>query len=181
MVVITISGLHGTGKSTYAKALSEEFGLRHVSAGALFRRIASERGVSVEELSHIAESDLEIDLLIDERTKREAAKDSVVLDGLLAGWMAKNHADLKIYLKAPKKVRMDRIAEREGIPYETSRKSTLLRERMSRRRFKKSYGVDINDTSIYDLIINTGLLSLKSNLEVIKIFVQEYISSRGGK
>ena len=39
-LVVTISGLHGSGKSTYAKALAEEFRLRYVSAGQLFRDIA---------------------------------------------------------------------------------------------------------------------------------------------
>ncbi|MFQ6076866.1 MAG: AAA family ATPase, partial [Candidatus Bathyarchaeia archaeon] len=46
-LVVTVSGLHGTGKSTYARALSEAFDLRHVSAGGLFRQIALERGLSI--------------------------------------------------------------------------------------------------------------------------------------
>ncbi|MDH5771457.1 MAG: nucleoside monophosphate kinase, partial [Candidatus Bathyarchaeota archaeon] len=114
-LVVTISGLHGTGKSTYAKAISKEFNLRHVSAGALFRQIAAERGLSIEELSRTAERDKEIDHLIDDRTRGEASRREVVLDGLLAGWMARDYADVKIYLKCPDNVRMHRIAERDGI------------------------------------------------------------------
>ncbi len=41
-LVITLSGLHGTGKTTYAKPLSQIFNLRHISAGILFRQIAEE-------------------------------------------------------------------------------------------------------------------------------------------
>ena len=37
-LAITISGLHGTGKSTYAKRIAEAFRLRYVSAGEFFRR-----------------------------------------------------------------------------------------------------------------------------------------------
>lgn len=180
-LVITVSGLHGTGKSTYAKAISEEFNLRHVSAGALFRQIAAERGLSIEELSRTAERDKEIDRLIDDRTRGEASRRDVILDGLLAGWMARDYADLKIYLKCPDDVRMHRIAERDEITYEKARKTTTFREDTEKKRFKRLYDIEMDDLSIYDLIINTGLMSLKSNIEVIKKFVQEYISSQGGK
>jgi len=180
-LVITISGLHGTGKSTYAKAISEAFNLRHMSAGSLFRQIALERGVSIEELSRTAERDKEVDRLIDDRTKKEAIVGNVILDGLLAGWMARDYADLKIYLKCPDDVRMRRIAERDGMTYEESRKTTNFREDAERKRFKMLYDIEMDDLSIYDLIINTGLMSIKSNVEVIKKFVQEYISSKGGK
>ncbi|MDH5771454.1 MAG: cytidylate kinase family protein, partial [Candidatus Bathyarchaeota archaeon] len=164
-----------------AKAISKEFNLRHVSAGALFRQIAAERGLSIEELSRTAERDKEIDHLIDDRTRGEASRRDVVLDGLLAGWMARDYADVKIYLKCPDNVRMHRIAERDGITSITARRTTILRETTEKRRFKKLYGIDMDDLSIYDLIINTGLMSLRSNIEVIKTFVQEYISSQGGE
>ena len=92
-LVITISGLHGTGKSTYAKELAKEFGLRYISAGIIFRQIATERGVTLEELSRIAVKDKRIDRLIDKQTVDEARKGSAVLDGHLAGWMAREYAD----------------------------------------------------------------------------------------
>ena len=46
-LTVTISGLHGTGKTTYARILSKDFGLRHISAGDLFRQIAKGKGVSI--------------------------------------------------------------------------------------------------------------------------------------
>ena len=175
-LVITFGGLHGTGKSTYSEAISKEFSLRYVSAGKLFRRIAKEKSVSLLELSVIANDDC-IDRQIDEKTKQEAMKGSVVLDGILSGWMAEDHANLKIYLKASEKERINRITIRENTSYSEARNVTLLREKTARRRFKKLYDIDIDDLSIYDLIMNTGLLSVKSNIEVIKKFIQEYISN----
>ena len=100
-LVIALSGKHGVGKSTYASILSKKLGLRHVSAGVLFREIAKEMGVSLVELSRIAAEDFEIDRRIDERTKEEASKGCVVLEGRLVGWMAREYADLNIYLSAP--------------------------------------------------------------------------------
>ncbi|MEM3654149.1 MAG: nucleoside monophosphate kinase, partial [Candidatus Bathyarchaeia archaeon] len=114
-IVITISGPHGTGKTTYAKRIAEAFNLKHVSAGELFRKIAQEKNISVEKLSEIAIKSQEIDNLIDERTKKEAEIGNVVIDGQLAGWMALKNADLKIFLTAPKEKRFERIAKRDSI------------------------------------------------------------------
>lgn len=180
-LVIAISGLHGTGKSTYARKIAEELGLHHVSAGELFRQIAAERNLSLSELSHEAEKKDEFDRLLDERTKKEIEKGEVVVDGLLAGWMARGHDALKVYLSAPYEVRIGRIASRDGLSYAEAEKATALRESIERRRFKKLYGIDIDDLSIYDLVLNTGLLSIESNIEVIKSFVSGYVKSRGGK
>lgn len=180
-LTITISGLHGAGKTTYAKILSKDFGLRHISAGELFRQIAKDKGISIIELSELASDSQEIDRLIDERTKKEAEKGGVIIDGLLAGWMAENIANIKIHLVASERVRIERIASRDQLSYDDARKATLLRERIEKERFKKVYNLNIDDHSIYDMVLNTGLLSLKANVGVIRSFIQEYIKLRGGK
>jgi cytidylate kinase len=180
-LTITLSGFHGTGKSTYARIISKNLNLRHISAGGLFRQLAREKGLSVAELSRISAENPEIDQLIDERTKDEARRRNVILDGLLAGWMADDLADLKIFLTAPDKMRFKRIARRERIKYSQARQTTLFREGLERRRFKRVYGINIDDTSIYDLIFNTGLLTVKANIEVIEKFINEYIKASRGK
>lgn len=180
-IVITISGLHGTGKSTYAEALAKEFGLRHISAGELFRKIAEEKEISMKELTRFAEKNKDVDSLIDERSKKEAEKGSVIIDGSLAGWMAKSYADIKIYLNSPVDVRIKRIAERDGISYRQAERATLFREKAEKKRFKKFYGINLDDTSIYDYVINTSLIPLESNIKFIRIIIQEYISNRLGR
>ena len=47
-LIITMSGPHGTGKSTYAKALAKALNLRYVSAGELFRNLAQQHKMSLE-------------------------------------------------------------------------------------------------------------------------------------
>lgn len=178
-LVITISGLHGTGKSTYASSVADEFSLRHISAGELFRQIAAEQKISLVELSREAEKNYKIDRLVDDRTGIEIKKGQIVVDGLLAGWMARGCIALKIYLSAPYETRICRIASRDGLTYPEAERLTVLRERVERRRFKKLYDIDIDDLSIYDLILNTSLLSIESNIKVIKSFVREYIKYYG--
>src|SRR5213083_2726230 len=108
-MIITVSGSHGTGKSTYAARIAQALRLRHVSAGVLFRRIAREKSLSLEVLGSRALENSSIDEVVDERTVKEAEEGNVVVDGQLAGWVLKDRADLRIFLTAPEPVRLERI------------------------------------------------------------------------
>lgn len=171
-LVITVSGLHGSGTSTQARKLAEALGLRYVSAGLLFRRIAEERGLTLEELTRQAEQDPELDRMIDERTREEAKKGNVVIDAAISGWMVEE-ADLKIFLTAPLEERVRRIARRERLSLEEARRETLRRERSERERFKRYYGIDLTDLSIYDVVINTALFKPDATARILKNIVEE--------
>jgi len=180
-LVVTISGFHGTGKTTVAEILARNLRLRHVSAGQLFRQMAEEQGLSLNALSMRVSEEDELDRLVDERTKEEAKRGNAVIDGLLAGWMAGENADLKFYLFAADDVRVARIARRDKCSLEEARKETFLRERLERRRFKRFYGIDIDDLSIYDLVLNTGVLSPKGNAQVLQGLIRAYMKERGAR
>ena len=179
MVVVAVSGLHGSGKSTYAREIAKEFGLRYVSAGMAFRKVAEERGMTLEELTKLAGRDPEVDRAIDEMVKREAERGDVVLDGLLVAWMAGDRADVKIFLTAPFEERVRRIAMRDGKKLEDALEETKFREEAEADRFRRYYGIDIHDLSIYDVVLNTALMPLESNVKILKEIVREYIASRG--
>ncbi len=166
-MIITVSGPHGTGKSTYAASLARSLGLRHVSAGVLFRELAKDRNLSLEEFGQLALKDPSIDRLVDEETMKEAENGNVVVDGQLAGWVLKEVADLRIYLTAPEKVRLERIAKRDRVGLEEAHKQTLKRENVQSERYKKHYGLRIEDRSIYHLIIDTSLLPVEDNAKVL--------------
>ena len=174
-LVIVISGQVGTGKTTHAKLLAEEFNLRYVSSGQLFRSLAKERGLSLEEFHKLAEQDPKIDLLVDERAVREAEKGNVVLEGHLTAWIVKDLADVKILLVAPFEVRVQRVAEREGIGLEEALKDVTQRDESNKLRAKKYYGIELSDWSIFDIIINTGKLPISGVFNVLKTFVYEYL------
>ena len=165
--VITIGGLHGTGKSSAADNISKVFQLRRVSAGGIFRQLAAERGVTLEEFSRLAEENEDIDRELDGRIKEEAVKGNVMLDGQLAAWMAGEHADLKILLTAPLRTRVKRIAARDGVSYEDALHETETREMIERARYREFYNYDVSDLSIYDLIINTEKYGLEGVTAII--------------
>ncbi len=153
--VVTIGGLHGTGKSSAADRIAAAFGLRRISAGGIFRQLAKERGMTLEEFSRIAEEDESIDRELDARIKAEAEKGNVMLDGQLAAHMAGEHADLRILLVAPLRTRVKRIAARDRVSYEDALHETETRERIERARYMEFYGFDVQNLSLYDLVINT--------------------------
>lgn len=165
--VITISGPHGTGKSTYAKALADALKLRYVSAGQLFRELAKEKKMTLESFSHLAEQDSSVDRMIDDRTKMKAKAGGIVIDAQLAAWMVKDLADVKVLIVAPDEIRFARIARRERISFSAARKETLAREQIQRRRYKKYYGINIDDLSIYDLKIDTSIHPIEKTKAII--------------
>lgn len=177
-LVIAVSGSHGSGKSTQARLLAEAFGLRYFSAGVMFREMAIERGVSLLEFTRMAEGDERFDRLVDERTRKEAEKSGVVLDGSLSAWMAGDLADLKLYLSTPDEARFRRISLRDGISLEEARERTLERETKERERFKSYYDINIDDLKIYDLVLNTELFNPEGTASILKKIVGEYLAER---
>lgn len=164
---ITISGPPGSGKTTVAKILSEKLKIKLISAGEVFRQLAFERGMSLEEFSKFAESNPEIDILVDRVQKEMAEKEKdAIVEGRLSGWMIKD-AELKVYIFADPEVRYSRIAKREDKDISTVRKETRLREEVEKRRYQKFYGIDVDDWRIYDLIINSSRMSPEKIAEII--------------
>lgn len=167
MVTVAISGFHGTGKTTAAKALAEKFDLRRISAGEVFRRMAGERDMDLAEFSEYVEDNPRIDKRIDRRTVDEAKKEDVLIDARLAGWMAEN-ADIRVLLTAPLEERVRRIADRENRPFDEVMEETLAREESERGRYMELYDIDVDDHSVFDLVINTGKFNKEEMVRVLE-------------
>ena len=176
--MITVSGPHGAGKSTYAKALAEALHLRYLSAGELFRDLARQQKVSLEALSARAAQDPSIDRMLDERTKVEAERGEVVIDAQLGAWIARDMADVKVLLTAPDDERFRRIAERDHVRVEEARRETEYRESIQQERYKKYYGINVNDFSIYELKIDTSLHPIETTKKIIIDAVRDRLKKR---
>ncbi|WP_302080294.1 (d)CMP kinase [Salinibaculum rarum] len=156
-MLITVSGPGGSGKSTLATTLADRLGYDHLSGGDIFREIADDRDLSPLELNKLAEEDDQIDRDLDRRLRSTARdSDDLVLESRLAGWMAGEYADLRLWLDAPLDVRAARIAEREDKTVDQAREETQARADSEALRYQEYYGIDIHDHSIYDLVINTA-------------------------
>ncbi|WP_336135968.1 (d)CMP kinase [Natronomonas amylolytica] len=174
-MLITISGPAGSGKSTAAAALAEALDYDHVSGGDIFRELADERDMTPLELNKAAEENDQIDRDLDRRLRNIAeTRDDLVLESRLAGWMAGDYADFRIWLDAPLSVRAERIADREDKSAELARKETLERSKSEARRYLEYYDIDIDNLGIYDLALNTARLSPEGVLDVLLTTLDAY-------
>jgi cytidylate kinase len=174
-MLITISGPAGSGKSTAAAALADRLDYDHVSGGDIFRELADEKGLTPLELNKRAEEDDTIDRDLDRRLREVAAeRDDLVLESRLAGWMAGEHADFRVWLDAPLSVRARRISEREDKSVDLARRETQDRANSEARRYQDYYGIEIENLEIYDLVLNTARLDPDGVVDAIATVVEAY-------
>ncbi|GKZ12826.1 cytidylate kinase [Haladaptatus sp. W1] len=174
-MLLTVSGPPGSGKSTTAQGLADAFGLEHVSGGDIFRELAAERDLTPLEFNKLAEEDEEIDLDLDRRLREIATEeDDIVLESRLAGWLAGEHADFRIWLDAPLDVRAARIADREDKTEKQAATETRARAGSEAQRYEEYYGIDITDLTIYDLSINTARWNPDDVLAMLTTAVENY-------
>ena len=167
---ITISGPPGSGKTTACTRLAEELGLEAVVFGKVFRQLAAEKNLTLGELGEIAEKDPSIDKDIDARIVETArTHPDIILESRLSAYMlARNGIPaLKIYLDASPEVRMARIGNREDKDFQKALEETKQRQESEVKRYKMYYDIDINDLSVYDLVISTDNLTPDEVLERI--------------
>ncbi|MAF88960.1 MAG: cytidylate kinase [Euryarchaeota archaeon] len=179
MPVITIGGPPGAGTTTIAKALAEHFSLRYISTGDIFRKIAKDRGISLNELNKTAER--EVDELVDKRSREEGLAGDVVIDGDIAAWINPD-AEFKFYFTASLETRAKRIfgdskirLAEERQTFENVERNIEKRLEDDKRRYMEYYSINLDDMSIYGLVIDTETLSVE---DVIKTAI-DYIEGKG--
>ncbi|MFC6613409.1 (d)CMP kinase [Halopenitus salinus] len=171
---VTVSGPPGCGATTLCEGLSAAMDCGYVSGGEIFRDIAEDRDMSLSQLVAKTGESQDIDRELDRRLRRisekwGAANKAFVLESRLAGWIAGNRADLRIWLDAPEEVRVDRTAGREEMEAEMR-----VREVIEAQRYESYYDIDVSDRSIYDLAINTGRWTESSTLAIALAAIDEY-------
>jgi len=150
--------------------LGDRLGYRQVISGHVFREMAKELGMSLEEFGKLAEQDPKFDHRIDERLLNVAhGGGDLILEGRLAGQLLRRN-DIPafcIFLDAPPEVRVQRVSGREGVDLQAAIEEMRAREASEVLRYRKFYGIDVTDRSIYDMVIDTGALTPEQVVEMI--------------
>jgi cytidylate kinase len=156
-VLVTLSGLPGSGTSTVARMAAAALGLDHLDGGTVFRTVAAEQGMSLAAYAALAEHDEGIDRALDDRLTERAKAGDVLLESRLAGWLA-TRADLdalRVWIRCDEEVRARRVAGRDGHEAQEALVHNRDRERSERARYLGYYGIDLTDLSIYDLVLDS--------------------------
>lgn len=172
--LVTVSGPPGCGATTVAEHLSEALGYTFVNGGAMFRELAEERGLSLNQLIADAESEDTLDRSLDARLQRiidqhDFTTTGLVIESRLAGWLAGEKATFRLWLDAPIEARKERVTSREEDPAEMQ-----VREVSEEHRYSSYYDIDLDDRSLYDLQINTARWSPDAVMEVIMTALTKY-------
>ena len=178
-MIVAISGKPGSGKSTVARRLARLLEMEHESAGDFMRDIAGERGISVLELSSIAEGDEgTIDREIDAHTRRLGESgDGFLIDSRLAWYFiptsVKVFLDVDLEVAAARIYGADRDSEAENIDLLATSSAIERRLESETNRYRDYYGIDWLDLRHYDLVLDTSALSVDEVVEKLA----EYVSS----
>jgi predicted cytidylate kinase len=168
-VLVTVSGLPGSGTSTVARLVATRLGIARVDGGTVFRSMAADRDLDVRAFSVIAEGDPDIDIELDTRLAAIARAGDVVLESRLAAWIAVNERveATKVWIDGDEDVRARRVAERELIAVAQALEANRVRETSERLRYRALYGIDLQDRSIYDLVVDSTGVSPEELTESI--------------
>lgn len=167
-MIISISGVPGSGKTSVAKILAERLGMNFYSMGGLRGKMALERGITINALNKVGEQDPTTDSTVDDYQRELGKKeDNFIIEGRLS-WHFIPHS-FKIFLTCDPHEAARRIFEarkgegREDEPeYKTLEDAErAITERMTSDalRYRKYYDLDYRDTSNYDLVVDTTTLA----------------------
>lgn len=176
-MILTISGLHGTGKSTIGKLVAEKLGIKYYSTGQAFRDLAKEMNLTLEEFTEYVENNPDLDKKLDHKIIEIAQNGNIIIDSQISAYILESIADFKILLICPLEIRVERMTERDNESYDKKLDETTMREKSELTRYKKLYNIDLKDEEkigkIYNLIINTGNLTVDEVLEQILTAVKK--------
>jgi cytidylate kinase len=183
--VICISGMAGSGKSTVAKRLAEHYGLKYYSGGDALKAVAADIGYktagegwweTAEGIRFLEErlNNLEIDRKVDEKLLEWADRGEVVLDSWAMPWLLKK--GFKIWLEASKKVRAQRLAERDNISLGEALMFLNEKEAKTKTIYRKLYGFKLGeDYEPFQLILDVNLLSRDEVYEALRMAVDNLV------
>ena len=190
IMIITISGTPGSGKSTAAEMLAKKLKAERIYVGGIRRELAREKGMTLQELNQYAATHPETDVDVDTKAAaraRELEKKGriVIVEGRTQFHFLPE--SIKIFMKVNPEEGAKRIwkdlqnkaaqeKRNEGnIPsFEAMKKRIYEREEEDAERYQKYYGIDHRDESQYDLVINTTMITAVEAADIIIETIKSY-------
>ena len=187
-MVICISGMAGTGKSTLAKKLAQKYGFDYYSGGDALKVLASEEGYNASQpgwwespqgLKFLKqrEGDEKFDRAVDQKLLEYTEKGNVLLDSWTMPWLLKS--GFKIWLLASMEKRAARVAQRDQITVEQALKVLKEKEERTKGIYKKLYGFMLGeDFKPFNLVLDTERLNAEEVFQVLCNVIDNMIIER---
>jgi cytidylate kinase len=165
-MIITIGGNVGAGKTTLAGKLAGALDYEQLYVGGIFREMAAEKNLSLEQFYEQLKDDPAIEQAVDQRQATMMREhDNLVVQGRIAWYFAKS-SPFKVFnilLTVDPNTGAQRSGERKENIGRTADEmviATAEREKMERERYKMLYGIENHlDPENYTLILDTSILS----------------------
>ena len=173
-IVVCISGMAGTGKSTLSRKLAQKYKLRHCSGGDALKELAAEEGYTVsgpgwwessEGLSFLEKrgEDEKFDKAVDDKLLEYASQGDVLLDSWTMPWLLPY--GFKIWLSASVEKRAERIVKRDKITFKEALDIMKERESKTKAIYQELYGFALGeDFEPFHLVMDTD------NLDADEVF-----------
>ena len=190
-IVVCISGMAGTGKSTLAKKLAKKYKLRYYSGGDALKELAKIEGYdsssrgwweSREGLSFLEkrEKNLEFDKAVDDKLLEYAQQGQVLLDSWTMPWLLKT--GFKIWLVASIEKRAERIAKRDKISIKEALRVLKEKEARTKAIYKKLYGFRLGeDLQPFNLVLDTDSLNATEVFKVLCMVMDSVVLKTEGQ
>jgi CMP/dCMP kinase len=182
-MLITISGLPGSGKTVVGRILAQQLGYKFYSVGDFRGEMAQKLGFTIDELNKVGEKEFWTDKKADDWQKNIGqTQDNVVVDGWLAFHFIPN--SFKIFIEVDPQAAAHRIFidQRPDEKYlnseEAVAKQVADRLAETRNRFLKYYQVDFLNKDYYDLIIDSSKISPQ---EVVNKIIKHYERTKNNR
>ena len=184
-LVLCVSGMAGTGKSTLAKKLAHKYGLKYYSSGDALKALAAEEGYdtsgrgfweSLEGLRFLErrEKDSKFDEAVDEKLLEYAKIGNVLLDSWTMPWLVKS--GFKIWLLASMEKRAERVAKRDKFTVEEALQMLKEKEAKTKAIYKQLYGFNLGeDFKPFDLVLDTDNLTAEEVFQVLCNVIENVI------
>lgn len=189
-MIISISGLPGSGKSTVGKMLSEKLGFERIYMGGILRKIADNKGITILELMKQADSDSSIDEEVDKMVADYGRKkDNFIMESRTAFHFIPD--SLKVFVKVnldegAKRIFKDldkeeRSEEDKANSVGNLRKMLEQRAEIDKECYQKYYGIDYTDPTNYDLVIDSTNLTPEEVVDKIMVEAEKIKEQAAGK
>lgn len=175
MPIIAISGHPAAGKTVLANKLAPALGFENFYMGQIFRDLAAEAGLDINEFYKKLKEDPELEKSIDQKQiELMQTKNNLVIQGRMTPFLPCVFGKINILLQVDAKTAARRLSQDEknkGKSLEELESWFNERIRTERARYRKLYGEiygieDHFDPKRFDIVIDTTLLTPEKVLEI---------------